>query len=352
MSHNISSLKKALSFRKLRLALMALVVVCLGSGFSSCNPSINTSNNSSNRGGSTVTVKISCMTWPGCGPGYVGAAKGFFRDINLDIRILDDTRPRHAAYASEYWMMITNPDQHAREAEEGLPGKLFLVTDVSHGADGIVALNSIKTVADLKGKRIAYTVGSASDYFLSKALERGGVKRSEVTLRSVDDPSLAIAALNSGQVDAAVSWEPLMSDASKSGKYHILITTADIPDAIVGVFVAKDDVIQGDVAKRFLDGWFEAVEFIKSHPDEANEIMAKGMNVTVDDYKAMLAGDIIADRQLNQDFFCTKGSSESRLAKIVGEAAVYWKENGLLKNVPSTPEERLAPFTKEYLCKQ
>lgn len=335
-------------------SLRAVLLVVIALGFTACSSSCHSNNNNNNQGDGhpVVTVKVGVVTWAGVGPGYIGVAKGFFKGVNVDMRIIEDTNARYSAYSSgDLTMMLTTADQHSREVERGLPGKLFLITDVSNGADGMVASKEIKTISDLKGKRIAYPVGTASDYLLHKALESAGIKRTDVTLRAVDDPNNAIAAFNSGQVDAAVAWEPLLSETVASGKAHIIFTSADISGAIVTAFVARDDFINNpDAAKAFLEGWFKSIEFIKSNPDEANEIMAKGMNIKADEVKGMMSGIKIGDRQLNQSFFCPGPSNEIKLAKVIDDSASYWKEIGVLNQVPSS-KERLATITQDYLCR-
>jgi NitT/TauT family transport system substrate-binding protein len=319
--------------------------------FAACSSSCNPNSNNQNSNPPAATVKVGVVTWAGVGPGYVGVAKGFFNGLKVEMKIIEDTNARYSAYSSgDLTMMLTTADQHSREVERGLPGKLFLITDVSNGADGMVASKDIKTTSDLKGKKIAYPVGTASDYLLHKALESAGIKRTDVTLRAVDDPNNAIAALNSGQVDAAVAWEPLLSETVASGKAHIIFTSADISGAIVTTFVARDEFINDPTtAKAFLEGWLKSIEFIKSNPDEANEIMAKGMNIKVDEVKGMLSGIKIGDRQLNQSFFCPNPSNEIKLAKVIDDSASYWKEIGVLNQMPSS-KERLAPVTQDDLC--
>ncbi|HKQ04650.1 MAG TPA: ABC transporter substrate-binding protein [Blastocatellia bacterium] len=329
-------------------AVKMVLIVCFFSCLIACSSCRQTNGTKQ----PNTVVKVGVVTWAGVGPGYVGVAKGFFGNIQVEMRIIEDTNARYSAYSSsDLTMMLTTADQHSREFERGLPGKLFWITDVSNGADGMVALKSIKTLADLKGKRIAYPVGTASDYLLQKALQSVGINRTDVTLRTVDDPNNAIAAFNAGQVDAAVAWEPLLGETVASGKGHILFTSADIPGAIVTAFVAKDEFINDSVtAKAFLDGWQKAIEYSKSNPDEAYAIMAQGMSIKPEEVTGMMSGIKIGDRQLNKDFFCPDSSGIIRLAKVVEDSAAYWKEIGVL-NQPPFAQDRLATFTQNYLCR-
>ena len=68
----------------------------------------------------------------------------------------------------------------------------------------------------------------------------------------------------------------------------------------------------------------KSVDYIKKHPDEAAAIMAKGLNLPVDDVKGMMAGLRFADRERNRYFFDKAGPAGSRVAMLFDEAGGYW----------------------------
>jgi sulfonate transport system substrate-binding protein len=75
--------------------------------------------------------------------------------------------------------------------------------------------SSIKTVADLKGKRVAYNKGSNVQYFLVKLLEKHGLKYGDVQSVFLPPPD-ARAAFEKGAVDAWIIWDPFLASAQKS----------------------------------------------------------------------------------------------------------------------------------------
>jgi sulfonate transport system substrate-binding protein len=75
--------------------------------------------------------------------------------------------------------------------------------------------SSIKTVADLKGKRVAYNKGSNVQYFLVKLLEKNGLKYSDVQSVFLP-PADARAAFEKGAVDAWIIWDPFLASAQKT----------------------------------------------------------------------------------------------------------------------------------------
>lgn len=73
----------------------------------------------------------------------------------------------------------------------------------------------IKTVADLKGKRVAYNKGSNVQYFLVKLLEKHGLKYNDVQSVFLPPPD-ARAAFEKGAVDAWIIWDPFLASAQKT----------------------------------------------------------------------------------------------------------------------------------------
>ncbi|MEK7992737.1 MAG: ABC transporter substrate-binding protein [Planctomycetota bacterium] len=294
-------------------------------------------------------LTVGIATWAGFGTGMVAMEKGFFRTIHLETRTLDDARARQAAFASGGLdIMISSVDLYAQEAVKGIPGQIFLITDESRGGDGIVARPEIRTIADLRGKKVAYAHGGPSDYLLFKALDGAGVALGEVRRIAVDDPSRAGETFMSGDVDAAVTWEPFLSQAAKSGRGHILATTKDYPEIIVDILVASDKLAANEeLLRQFMDGWLESVEFIQKNADEAATIMANGLNIPKEDVKGMMAGLRFADRNRNRYFFDSAGPEGTRLARLLNEAGAYWKLIGVVV-VPLEGASRVSATACRY----
>ncbi len=303
----------------------------------------------------TIKTKVSLgiATWAGFGTGIVGMEKGFFSTIDLETKTLDDARARQAAFVSgDIDIMISSVDLFAQEAAKKIPGKAFLITDESQGGDGIVAKAGIKSVADLRGKKVAYAHGGPSDYLLFKVLDDAGVALKEVDRIAVDDPSRAGEVFLSGDVDAAVTWEPFLTNTAESGKGHVLITTKDKPEIIVDILIASDK-LAGDekLLREFMDGWLKTVEYIKANPDEAAKIMAKGLNLPVEDVKGMMAGLKFADKDRNKYFFSSVKPEDTRVAELFNEAGQYWKSVDIVKK-PVSGASRISETACQYFNKK
>ncbi|MDQ3746163.1 MAG: ABC transporter substrate-binding protein, partial [Acidobacteriota bacterium] len=163
-----------------------------------------------NGGGAGLpVVKVAINTWPGLGPYYVAKAKGFDREqgVQLDVIMNEDTVARHTSLAAgEVDLVGITLDSVVIARSRGVPMTVVGQSDISYGGDGIIASDAIKTVADLRGKRIACAEGLPSHFLLLLVMRNEGMGPKDFTLVPADDGSQAAQLFTSGRVDAAVTW--------------------------------------------------------------------------------------------------------------------------------------------------
>ncbi|WP_310627310.1 sulfonate ABC transporter substrate-binding protein [Limnohabitans sp.] len=97
----------------------------------------------------------------------------------------------------------------------------------------------IKTVADLKGKRVAYNKGSNVQYFLVKLLEKNGLKYSDVQSVFLPPPD-ARAAFEKGAVDAWIIWDPFLASAQKTLDAQLLVDATGVVKNRQYYFTSRD----------------------------------------------------------------------------------------------------------------
>lgn len=104
-------------------------------------------------------------------------------------------------------------------ASQGVKLKVFMVDYVIGKNESLIARNGsgIKTLADLKGKKIGVPFGSTSDFSLRGALKHAGIKTSQVTLLNMS-PDQITASWKQGYIDAAYIWPPALTKILKTGK--------------------------------------------------------------------------------------------------------------------------------------
>jgi NitT/TauT family transport system substrate-binding protein len=120
----------------------------------------------------------------------------------------------------------------------------FLKIDDSRGADVFIVDESIKSVADLKGKKIACALGWPSNTLLHATLEAGGLTEQDVKILPMADPAAAKTAFTTGNADATVVWSPDDEECLKSRASKVLTSTDLLPNIIMDGFIARKDVLE------------------------------------------------------------------------------------------------------------
>lgn len=283
-----------------------------------------------------ITLKVGIATWPGFASGYVAKEKGYFDGQKVEFFVIDDFTARQSAYITgKIDLVIYSLDSYAFDIDKGITGRAILVTDLSNGADGIVVTPDINNPNDLIGKKVAYTRGSPSHFFLIRYLQQNNINKNDIIPIEVDDPSKAAEAFLSGSVEVAVTWEPNISQIVDSGKGKILVNTKMFPEQIVDIVVANENSYTQNkhAIQKFVTGWLKASDFIKTNQAEAYNIMAKNLNIPDVDFPAMSNGLIFADKGLNQNLFQPEG--QSKAIQIFNDAAQIWVNEKLNNTLPN-----------------
>lgn len=280
-------------------------------------------------------ITIGIMTWAGYGVLHVGIEKGFFPALDIKPIVLDDTVARNNAWMSGKLDMVINTlDVIPLENAQGMQGKVFMTTAYSAGADGIIATRAIKKVEDLKGKRVVTTRGQPSHFLLYRVLHDHGMTLNDIVPSYVDDPAQAAQAFISGNADAAVVFEPYMSNGVKAvDGAHILMDTKNDSMDITDSVRVSDDFLKrhSGVVAEFAQDWQKSIEYVNKNPEESAKIMGKAFGVPAEDMLNTLHGIRLATPESNIEFFCT---DTPKAAAIYNDAASFWLTEKIIKKAP------------------
>jgi ABC-type amino acid transport substrate-binding protein len=140
------------------------------------------------------------------------------------------------------------------------PGIVTAIVDESAGADQLW-VRDVKTINDLKGKRIAFSRGSVGEYFVYYALSIARLNpRTDVTLLPQDDVASAVQAFNDGKADAVSGWEPDIYDAKKGGGVALL-SSSQMRIVIDVIVTSRQSIAQkADLVQKFHDAWFDTLK--------------------------------------------------------------------------------------------
>ncbi|MCQ4271532.1 ABC transporter substrate-binding protein [Pseudomonas kuykendallii] len=226
-------------------------------------------------------LSIGHTTWVGYGTLYLARDLGYFKDAGLDVELttIEEASMYMAAQASgKLTGSASTIDEILKYRSKDFCFKAVVALDESHGGDGIVVSKDITDIKGLKGKSVAVNEGSVSQFWLSYLLKNAGMSMADVEVQNMtaDDAASAFIA---GRVPAAVTWEPNLTMVKQKGAGNVLVDSSSTPGVIVDVVALDCGVIekQPEDVKALVAGVLKAVEYTKTHPKEAYEIMAKGV---------------------------------------------------------------------------
>jgi sulfonate transport system substrate-binding protein len=202
-------------------------------------------------------------------------------------------------------------------------GDLLYVAATKGAVDGSAILvkkdSPIQTLADLKGKKVAYKRGSSAHNFIVLALEKGGLGLGDVT--SLDlSPSDAAAAFAGGQIDAWAIWDPFYAVAVQDPNVRVLTTTEGIVDAYGyylanGAFTKQNPHIVADL----IDVLAAIGKDAQAHLDDTATAISAVTGVPVPITKIVLTrkgADLGATRPLDDDILAYQQGLADRFFKL------------------------------------
>ena len=281
---------------------------------------------------------IGQSSWLGYAPLFIAQDKGFFKAHGADVTVqsIESKSDSKSALAADRIQGIsTTADMHVMNASSGLDIVQVLALDTSAGGDGIVAKKEYDSIEALKGKKVALDMsGSATFFWFQYLLDQKGLKLEDFDIQNMSGGD-AGAAFVAGKVDAAVTFQPWLSKAEGTDFRHTIINSKASPGVIVDTFAMKKDYVKAhpEVAKAIVGGWYDALAFLKEHPEEAIEIISKHIGQKPEDVKKQLGDVEFYDEAGNKTYFGTK-ENPGEFYKVTDMANQLWlKLNIISKGV-------------------
>jgi len=262
--------------------------------FASCQSqplSISTNPGSTDR---VQTARLGFNLWAGFMPWQVAKEKNFFQahQVNAELTWFPVLSDQLTAFnAGKVDMIGLTMTDFLNSVHAGVKAKVLSVTDISLGADAIVASPAIASLKDLVGKQASIEMGTVGHMLFLKALERGGIAENQVKIVN-QSADVAVASLIAGKTDVVYSYEPFVSQAVNSGKGKVLFSSKDLPGIIPDLFAVQQDFLdrQPETVQNVLKVWYETLKYRQEHLDQVLPIEAKQAGVSVAEYKQLLAG--------------------------------------------------------------
>ena len=202
------------------------------------------------------------------------------------------------------------------------PFRIFYLHDVIGESEGLIvkADSGIETLEEIKGKTIAVPFGTTSHFAFLNILKANEIDTKDLTILDMTASDL-YAAWQRGDIDGAYIWESVKSQLIDSDGVQ-LVSSADAAE--VGGLTAEVGIVSNsfyenypDVVKNYIDILDNSVKSYRENQEEAAELMAGGLALSVEDTTVAMNEIIVKDKSEQKDYFGESGELEQTLKDTV-----------------------------------
>ena len=225
-------------------------------------------------------LKVATSQWPGYEPLYLARyLDAFHADIEV-VQLASDTDVMRALRNGSVEVAAMTLDEALLLGSQGEPLAVLMAMDFSNGADVVMAWPEIRSLAEIRGRRVGVESTALGATMLAAALEQAGLTLADVQLVDLPIDQHADALLRH-KVDVIVTFEPVRTLLRKAGAV-VLFDSSAVPELIVDVLVARREVLESrDVQLQDLvRGYYEARSYMVTHPAEAHAFIARRLQLT------------------------------------------------------------------------
>src|SRR6478752_879022 len=300
------------------------------------------------------TVRFGINVWAGWGP-IIYANNGFKpgklwktpggQDFKVELVLIDDPIAMRDAYAAGNlhigWAtldMLPLFLEGLRKDSRVMP-RVYQQVDWSNGGDGIVVRDTIKTMADLRGKTIVLAQNSPSHFFILNALINAGVQPAEVEFKFTQDAFQAAAAFNADKrLAGCVSWAPDIYNLEKAKGNRMLVTTSTANKLIADVWFARADFAKDnpDIMEGIVRGIFDGMQDLKTQENKqkVSKLMAAGYSIPESDALNMLGDAHSTNYAENREFFLNQNNPTNFERTWTTAYFLYKRINAVTEQTP------------------
>jgi NitT/TauT family transport system substrate-binding protein len=304
----------------------------------SCNQAPKETPQATNSVANTPPIVIGYSNWAGWWPWAIAEEEGLFAKNGVNVQMkwfdgyLESLQSLAAGQLDGNSQTLNDTIAFAGDAINGEVA--VLVNDNSSGNDKIIVTEDIKTIKDLKGKKIAVEEGVVDDFLLSLALEKEGMSRKDVQIVPMETGAAA-AAFASGKVDGVGAFPPFWSTALKRKGSKELISSKAFPGAIPDLLVVSAKLVKEkpEQVQALVKTWFEVRDFMAKNPQKADEIMAKRAGISLEELALYKEGTEFFTLEQNLEAF-SPGKTMKNMPFAAQKMADFMKGVGFIKKVP------------------
>lgn len=208
-----------------------------------------------------------------------GVEKGIFKDAGVELEMTNIDDKVAALISDSIDIADYNTSQSIVALSNGAPVTPVASMWRTKGAWHIVVANDIKTVADLKGKKISSgTARGGQEITIREFLSQNGLDPDRDVELVATESKVAYANLENKGTSAIIVTQPYAAMAEEAGIGHTLSTAWKvIPKFHTGLILTSNSYKSKnpEAVKRFLQGYYNSYVYAKNHVDEFTAFAAK-----------------------------------------------------------------------------
>lgn len=188
---------------------------------------------------------------------------------------------------------------------------------ITNGQGILVQANSpIRTIAELKGKRIGFTKGSSAHNIVLQTLEKAGLTYADITPVYLTPPDAGPAFVNGG-IDAWAIWDPYFAIGETKQNGRILVNAAEITKTN-SFFIANRDFAKdhGALLQQIVDVTATAGKWAETHRDEVAKALSAVTGVPLDIQTVAARRSAFAVGPVTDDIIATQQGVADRFFKL------------------------------------
>lgn len=292
-------------------------------------------------------LKIGTNRWVGYEPLYLARDLGYFQERNVRLVEYPSATEVMAAFRNH---LLDGAALTLDEAVSLLSTvsdvRIVLVFDISNGGDGIISQPTITSLEQLVGQRVGVENSAVGGFLLQKALDTVGLSTKDIILTPLTMDKHE-AAFTSKSIDAVVTFEPTLSRLVAQGGVNIF-NSQHLAEQIVDVLVVRNTELKTNPTawKIIIQGWFQALDYIKQDKQKATEYMSIRMGSSPELVLQMLKSVTLPNVEQNHYLL---GGQNPRLRQSAENLLDWMSTNGFISQqisinaVSSLPTSQILP---------
>jgi sulfonate transport system substrate-binding protein len=188
---------------------------------------------------------------------------------------------------------------------------------ITNGQGILVQGNSaIRSIADLKGKRVGFTKGSSAHNIVVQTLERAGLTYADITPVYLTPPDAGPAFAN-GSIDAWSIWDPYFAIGETKQNGRILVNASDITKTN-SFYIANRDFAKahGQVLQQIIDVTASTAKWAETHRDAVAQALSAVTKIPLDIQTVAANRSSFAVGPITEDIIATQQGVADRFFKL------------------------------------